>query len=539
MSKEIWRKGFTLIELLTVVAILGVIILIATPKFTSYTQDARIAQIKADTKTYGNMISSELSENPEFFGDWVEIPFSSIEVYRDEESLFSRKGLVKKSDSLGGKFFKIEDSEIGVNSKLRGLFIYNSGGEVYYREGTANLVADESNNGQNEIIASDPNYIWIENPNGYKAVGQAENGYYKYIGTDLETVEIPEVINGNPMTSYYNMFYKTGLGVKKVVSRNENITDMSQMFNQSKATSLDLSELNTSRVTNMSSMFSSATTTEILVENFNTSNVTNMSSMFYGSKATTLEIGNFNTSNVTNMSQMFSYSNASELSMTNFKTSNVTDMSKMFANSAALVLDVSKFDTGKVTNMNSMFSRSLAPVLEVGKFDTSSVTDMSSMFNFTKAEMLDISNFNTGKVTNMSSMFFTSKALELNVEKFDTSNVENMSSMFGTTAVTSLNISRLDTSKVVNMSSMFINSKVISLDFSNFNTSKVASMSKMFAGSKLIEVDLSKFDTSNTLDTSSMFASSSATKGWARTQVDSDKLNGSSGKPSTLVFQVK
>ena len=58
-----------------------------------------------------------------------------------------------------------------------------------------------------------------------------------------------------------------------------------------------------------------------------------MNNMFYYSKATTLDVSNFNTSNVTDMSAMFSGSQATTLDVSNFNTSKVTNMGYMFYNS--------------------------------------------------------------------------------------------------------------------------------------------------------------------------------------------------------------
>ena len=106
------------------------------------------------------------------------------------------------------------------------------------------------------------------------------DGTFRYIGTDKYII-IPNVIKGVAVTSYSNMFNSdTGKLVEGVVSYNKNITDMSRMFYYSQATTLDLS-------------------------NFDTSNVTDMRYMFYNSKATSLDLSGFDTSNVTNMAQMF------------------------------------------------------------------------------------------------------------------------------------------------------------------------------------------------------------------------------------------
>ena len=306
--------------------------------------------------------------------------------------------------------------------------------------------------------------------------------------TNAVTSKVCTYINNKPIVSMYYMFYK------------------------SPATTLDVSNFNTSNVTNMYGMFAFSQATTLDVSNFDTSKVTNMNSMFSDSKATTLDVSNFDTSKVTNMSGMFSSSQATTLDVSNFNTSNVTYMNNMFRNSKATTLDVSNFDTSKVTNMSSMFYNSKATTLDVSNFDTSNVTDMSYMFYNSKATTLNVSNFDTSKVTNMSSMFSYSPATTLDVSNFDTSKVTNMSSMFSYSQATTLDVSNFDTSKVTNMSGMFYNSKATTLDVSNFNTSKVTNMSSMFYNSKATTLDVSNFDTSKVTNMMNMFQGSSNLK---------------------------
>ena len=188
---------------------------------------------------------------------------------------------------------------------------------------------------------------------------------------------------------------------------NKPIVSMSYMFGGSKATTLDVSNFDTSKVTYMNGMFSNSQATTLDVSNFDTSNVTDMSNMFDGSKATTLDLSNFDTSNVTDMSSMFHSSQVTTLDVSSFDTSKVTNMTNMFLGSQATTLDVSNFDTSNVTNMISMFSYSKATTLDVSNFDTSKVTNMSYMFyDFTNLKTIYVSNkFNTDKVTDSTNMF--------------------------------------------------------------------------------------------------------------------------------------
>ena len=163
---------------------------------------------------------------------------------------------------------------------------------------------------------------------------------------------------------------------------NKPITSMRYMFYSSQATTLDVSNFDTSKVTNMSYMFSYSKATTLNLSNFDTSKVTNMYYMFYDSQATTIDLSNFDTSNVTNMYYMFQGSQATTLDVSNFNTSNVTSMSGMFYNSQATTLDLSSFDTSKVSEMAYMFrgATNLKTIYVSSKFVITAVTDSTNMF---------------------------------------------------------------------------------------------------------------------------------------------------------------
>ena len=331
--------------------------------------------------------------------------------------------------------------------------------------------------------------------------------------TDAVTSKVCTYINNKPIVSMSRMFGSskaTSIDVSNFDT--SNVTKMNSMFYNSQATTIDVSNFDTSNVTNMNVMFGNSQATTLDVSNFDTSNVTDMGQMFESSQATTLDVSNFDTSKVTSMVNMFRNSKVTTIDVSNFNTSKVTTMNSMFWDSQAPTLDVSNFDTSKVTDMYCMFYRSKATTLDVSNFDTSNVTNMSNMFASSQATTLDVSNFNTSKVTNMSDMFAYSKATTLDVSNFDTSNVTNMSEMFGGSQATTIDVSNFDTSKVTNMSYMFAESKATTLDVSNFNTSNVTDMSGMFAYSQAITLDVSNFNTSKVTNMDSMFDSSTNLK---------------------------
>ncbi|EKZ3831057.1 BspA family leucine-rich repeat surface protein [Listeria monocytogenes] len=103
------------------------------------------------------------------------------------------------------------------------------------------------------------------------------------------------------------------------------------LFWNSVATSLDLSNLDTSNVTEMRAMFSHSAATSLDLSNFDTSNVTDMEAMFYDCAATSLDLSNFDTSNVTSMQVMFCYSAVTSLDLSNFDTSNAKMLDMLYA----------------------------------------------------------------------------------------------------------------------------------------------------------------------------------------------------------------
>ena len=105
--------------------------------------------------------------------------------------------------------------------------------------------------------------------------------------------------------------------------------------------------------------------------------IVSMYYMFYKSPATTLDVSNFNTSKVTNMSSMFYNSKATTLDVSNFDTSKVTNMMNMFQGSSNLktIYGSSKFVTTAVTNSTDMFKGATSLVGGAGTKYNSSYVD--------------------------------------------------------------------------------------------------------------------------------------------------------------------
>ena len=102
---------------------------------------------------------------------------------------------------------------------------------------------------------------------------------------------------------------------------------------------------------------------------------------------TSIDVSNLDTSKVEDMSYMFSgCSVLASIDVSKFNTISVTSMNSMFNNCTALTsLDVRNFDTSKVTDMSSMFSDCMELVtiyVNSSKWSTVNVTRYDNMFRY-------------------------------------------------------------------------------------------------------------------------------------------------------------
>ena len=464
------KNGFTLVELLAVIVILAVILVIAMPKISEVIKKTRLSSLEATTKMIINSAEKKYTENQVLDNSSSAIKCSDVAKLNDTDYgtcniTFDDKG--NASVILNGK----------KDGKFDNLTCSGTKGNITCSEGQTKVQlkcytgsetieeGEEYVNGQ-YTYTYDPEYDYSDDTlmyDGWKVELTDKSS------TEPVTTELCSTINDKP------------------------VYDMSLMFANSQATSIDLSSFDTSNVIYMTGMFSNVVVEELDLSSFNTNKVINMIDMFRGSfSLKNINLSSFDTSNVINMSGMFNgISYIKSLDLSRFDTSNVTDMTEMFSKLFEIdVLDLSNFDTSKVTNMGNMFnSTDVTSIILGDKWNTSNVKQMGGMFSGSNIENIDLTKFNTSNVTDMSSMFHLS-------------DIEN------------INLSSFDTSKVTNMSDMFSDSYITSLDLSSFDTSKVTNMSDMFSYS-------------------------SVTMGYAKTCEDAARLNSSSNKPSGLTFTVK
>lgn len=191
--------------------------------------------------------------------------------------------------------------------------------------------------------------------------------------------------NTTSVTNMEGMFFGTGLTDLDLTSFDtRNVINMREMFEGSDIVNLDVSSFRNNSATDMYAMFGYAVNlTNINMTGFTTPLVTDMSHMFANINATSLDLSSFDTSHVTTFGSMFKWSDGLQsINLSSFNTSNATVISQMFLGCYALPsVDVSNFDTSNATTMSEMFRDcSSLTSLDLSNFNTSGVTNLSHMF---------------------------------------------------------------------------------------------------------------------------------------------------------------
>ncbi len=297
----------------------------------------------------------------------------------------------------------------------------------------------------------------------------------------------------------------------------------------SRAESIDLKNVNTSKVTNMYCMFLDCTDLNSLdVSGFDTSKVTNMNSMFMRCESlTSIDLSSFNTSNVTDMDDMFlDCSSLTSVDLSSFDTSKVTYayMEDMFLRCYSLErIYVNENNENAIRNINTGGASIILPATNYScdsfDFDASTGTMTlkgnvvyNEIRNFTQKYYVTSITAQEGTVfpSDCNRLFqYYSNVKTIDLKNVDTSKVTNMYCMFNAcSALTSLDVSRFDTSNVTDMTYVFCDCpSLTSIDLSGFDTSNVTSMYGMFSKcSALTSIDLSGFDTSKVTDMTYMFS---------------------------------
>lgn len=184
---------------------------------------------------------------------------------------------------------------------------------------------------------------------------------------------------------------------------------MTDMFNGTAFSELDLSTWKTPQLNNLANAFANMRnlTSFKISPDFTTDKVEYFNGAFSGdSKLKTLDINTWDTSKALFMSSMFqSMSSLTDLTLgENFKVDNVEYFNNMFDGDTVLKqLDFSKWTNAKGTNYSSMFKDTTFKKLDLSGFDTSKANYMQEMFKgMNNLEEIKLgSSFTPASIANM------------------------------------------------------------------------------------------------------------------------------------------
>ena len=524
------KKGFTLIELLTVIAILGILVLLAAPKFLGYAERANIAKIQTGIKSVETVLDLNTLDNPELTKDWVVLTPEQLQEINDSGKLIDRNGFIKE-DLDGGKYIPLKDLD-SVKWNSGGEFILAKDEEsVYYYNKDLNI--SKAPDGSATIPGDGGNEDPTP-PTGPTVPEESETP------AEPETPEITyPIIHDNGDEEYEDGTILKPDG--NLLNPDGSITlpdgNLIPVATDVDFTWTDDPEGYTVQGKGVGYYkYTGSKTSVVIPEKIADHKLTSYYRMFYQSPV--IKVISYNTG-INSTRLMFEYSQGENLDLSKLNVEDVSDFHGMFKQSSLKSLDISNFNTSNAVDMSYMFHYSRADALNIAHLDTSNVTDMSMMFAYVRKANIDFSTFDTSKVTNMYGLFHNAQAISINLRGIETQNVTNMSYMFFNSYATVSNLTALNTSKVTNMQYMFSSYYGGVVDLRNFNTSNVINMTGMFSSYKGTSLDLSSFDVSKVDFMSSMFEGVSFANVPVRTQADAKKFSESHFKPVNLTFTVK
>lgn len=300
-------------------------------------------------------------------------------------------------------------------------------------------------------------------------------------------------------TNTTNMFKNSKVSTLKLdKAKFEKVTDASSMFaGTTSLSSVDLTHTTFRDTTNTTSMFEGTSISDINLKNATFENVTDFSNMFNNTKNTTnIDLSAIKFTSAENLSNMFKDSYAREIKLSNqLGGSRITNLESMFEGAYYLQkIDLGSMTTGRIDAVKNMFkgAETLNNLTLPQTFNTGNAEDFSSMFEKT-SNLVNIGNIDKldlSSAKNLSRMFYGTKRLDLGAiaPHLKPTVATDLSYMFyGSHANGSVVFpATFNTSSATTMEGMFglFDGSSPSIDISNFSFAKVKNMSKMFMGSQ-------------------------------------------------------
>ena len=449
-KKNNLTKGFTIIELIVVIAVLGILVLIAYPRFNNYLEKAELARIQNDIKTAENSLLSHLVDTDELPADWGDVPTSELGELASESKLYNKKGL---ANGIEANSYKIIDDEFikdNVHSKLKGNFFGNNEGQVYYSDDEVEGIPSLGEIPEEYKVAQDTDFNWtVDNEAPYSET-KDETGYYQYKGGE-EYVIIPETIQGIKVDNYYKMFGASSSPVKGVASDSVDVVNMNSMFESTRSTELSVEHLKTDDVQYFSNMFKNVTLSE-------------------------LDLNYFSFSKAKHTSGMFAESTIPTLKMQNFSALNLENSHAMFMNTTTDKISLPYLSAPKLTNANQMFRYSKTTSINLQGLNAPEAQDFWAFMESINSKKVNFSNVTIGR-----------EAVKYSAEWSQLRGYLNIKSLFQNSNIDDLNASNLIAKRAGELNTVFGNITAKNILANNMEFEAAYQSVQMFGNTKVSE----------------------------------------------------
>jgi len=135
------KKAFTIIELIVVMVIIGILVLLAVPKFMNYTKEAKFTKLVANTKQIEKASERYYMDK----NDWPrlsDIPYTSAEISTFTQTVYDNTGKEVILDT-SGSYYNIDYDKLSQYIKVHddklNYIIQNPVGDVFYLDGLSTI----------------------------------------------------------------------------------------------------------------------------------------------------------------------------------------------------------------------------------------------------------------------------------------------------------------------------------------------------------------------------------------------------------------
>lgn len=128
------KAGFTFVELIVVMAVIAILVLLATPQFIGYTRQAKDTRLTNDIKVVSDATSQYLAEEAHLPDNWLTISNKELTNLGKGGALYGLKGPVR---TLAPGDYKLVEGDVA------GRFYANDAGDTYGMKGKAIVAVDD------------------------------------------------------------------------------------------------------------------------------------------------------------------------------------------------------------------------------------------------------------------------------------------------------------------------------------------------------------------------------------------------------------